>query len=72
MYYLGFPGGSGGKESALECKRPGCHPWVRKIPWRREWLPTTVFLNGEFHGQRNLARYSPWGRKESEQARSVT
>jgi len=28
--------------------------WVRKIPWRREWLPTSVFLSGEFHGQRSL------------------
>ena len=30
-------------------------PWVRKTPWRREWLPTPVFLSGEFHGQRSLA-----------------
>ena len=29
-------------------------PWVGKIPWRREWLPTPVFLPGEFHGQRSL------------------
>ena len=39
--------------------------WVRKIPWRREWLPTPVFLPEEFHGQRNLEGYSPWGHKES-------
>ena len=32
---------------------PGFRPWVRKIPWRREWLPTPVFLPGEFHGQRS-------------------
>ena len=38
-------------------------PWVGKIPWRREWLPTPVFLPGEFHGQRNLVGYSPWGRR---------
>ena len=41
--------------------------WVpslgRKIPWRREWHPIAVFLPGEFHGQRSLAGYSPWGRK---------
>ena len=37
------------------------HPWVGKILWRREWLPTPVFLPREFHGQRNLAGYSPWG-----------
>ena len=32
-------------------------------PWRREWLPTLVFLPGEFHGQRSLADYIPWGCK---------
>jgi len=36
---------------------------VGKIPWRREWQPTPVFLSGEFHGQRNLVGYSPWGHK---------
>ena len=44
---------------------PGFDPWVRKIPWRREWLPTPVFLPGEFHEQRNLVGYSPWGCIES-------
>ena len=34
-------------------------------PWRRKWLPTPVFLPGESHGQRSLAGYSPWGRKQS-------
>ena len=33
----------------------GFNPWLEKIPWRREWLPTPVFLPGEFHGQRSLA-----------------
>ena len=33
-------------------------------PWRRHWLPTPVFLPGEFHGQKSLAGYSPWGCKE--------
>ena len=41
-------------------------PWVRKIPWRREWLPTPAFLPGESHGQRSLAGYSSWGCKESD------
>ena len=41
-------------------------PWVRRIPWRREWLPIPVFLLGEFHGQRNLVGYIPWGHTESE------
>ena len=31
-----------------------------KMPWRREWLPTPVFLPGEFHGHRRLVGYSPW------------
>ena len=34
-----------------------------EIPWRREWLPTPVFWPGEFHGQKSLAGYSPWGRR---------
>ena len=38
--------------------------YLGKIPWRREWLPTAVFLLGEFHGQRSLVGYSPWGCKE--------
>ena len=42
--------------------------WVQSLDWedplRREWLPTAVFLSGEFHGQRSLAGYSPWGGKE--------
>ena len=34
---------------------------VGKIPWRRKWQPTPVFLPGEFHRQRSLVGYSPWG-----------
>ena len=41
-------------------------PWVGKIPWRRKWQPTPVFLPGEFHGQRSLAGYSPRDGKESD------
>ena len=36
-------------------------PWLRKIPWRRKWQPTPVFLPGESHGQRSPSGYSPWG-----------
>ena len=43
-----------------------------ELPWRREWQPTPVFLPGEFHGQRSLAGYSPWGRKESDTTEPVT
>ena len=62
LTYKGFPGGLDGKESASSAgRRPRFNPWVRKIPWRREWQPTLAFLPGESHGQRNLAGYSPWG-----------
>ena len=63
-YRFDFPGDSGGKESACRCRSHGFDPWVRKIPWRRKWLPTPVFLPGKSHGQRSLVGYSPWGRKE--------
>ena len=46
--------------------------WVGKIPWRREWQPTTVFLPGESHGQRSLVGYRPWGCKESDMAERLT
>ena len=59
----------------LQCKsqrRQRLDPWVRKIPWRRAWKPTTVFLPGESHGQRSLAGYGPWGRKESDMTEWLT
>ena len=62
-----FPSGTNGKEPARQCRRlrrRGFHPWVRKIPWRRSWQPTPVFLPGESHGQRSLAGYVPKGCKE--------
>ena len=49
-------GGLGGFPR-LQCRRPGFDPWVAKILWRREWLPTLVFLPGESHGLRSLAGY---------------
>ena len=61
----GFPGSSAGKESACMCGRPEFNPWVGKVSWRRERLPTPVFWPVEFHGQRSMAGYSPWGCKES-------
>ena len=45
----------------LQCRRPRFDPWVGKISWRRERLPTSVFWLGEFH-----ELYSPWGHKESD------
>ena len=66
---LGFPGGASGKELTCQCRRCKRHvlnPWVGKIPWRRAWQPTPVFLSGESHGQRSLVGYSPWGCKDSD------
>ena len=57
----GFPGGSVVK--SLSAMRHGFHPSVRKIPWRRKWQPSPVFLLGKFHRQRNLVGYSPGSRK---------
>ena len=42
----------------------GFNPWVGKIPWRRNWQPTPVFLPGESHGWRSMVGYSPRGHKE--------
>ena len=52
-------------EHAHHWWRPGFDPWVGKIPRRRAWQPTPVFLPGESHGQRSLGGYSPWGHKDS-------
>ena len=49
----------------LQGGRPRFDPWVRKIPWRRKWQPTPVFLPGKSHGRRSLVGYSPSGNKES-------
>ena len=48
------------------------NPWVRKIPWIKEWQPIPVFLSGEFHGQRSLVGYCPWGHKESDMTEQLT
>ena len=69
---MGFPGGSvvkKKKKTACQCRRHWRHgfaPWVGKIPWRRKWQPTPVFLPGESHGQRCLADYSPYVCKEAD------
>ena len=64
----GFPDGVSGKESARQCRRCRFEPWVGKIPWKRKWQHTPVFLPGISHGQRSLAGYSPWGCKELDKA----
>ena len=57
------------KEFACQCRRHrrcGFSPWVGNIPWNRKCQSISVFLPGQFHWQRGLAGYSPWGRKESD------
>ena len=50
--------------------------WLQAVgqedPWRREWQPTPVYLPREFHGQRSLVAYSPWGLKESDTTERLT
>ena len=74
IIHIVFPGGASGKEPACQsrgCKGYGFDPWVGKIPWRRAWQPTLVFLPGEHHGQRSLMVYSPQGHKESEMTKAT-
>ena len=55
------------KKSVCQCRRHqrcGFDPWAGKVPCRRKWQPTSVFLPGKFHGERSLVDYSPWGCKE--------
>ena len=57
---MGFPDGTGVKDPACQCRRHerlGFIPYVWKIPWRRAWQPTPIFLPGESNGQRRLAGY---------------
>ena len=63
MMYTGFPWWLSGKESTCQCRRHRFDPWVGKIPWRRKWQPTPVFLPGKSYGQRSPVGYSPWGHK---------
>ena len=65
MALLGLKASSG-EESACQRRRRknrGFDTWVRKIPWRRKWQLTPVFLPG-IHGQKSLVGYSPWDCKE--------
>ena len=69
----GFPCGASDQESTCNAgKRCGFDPWTRKIPWRRAWQPTPVFMPGESHGQRSLVGYGLWGCKESDTNKQLT
>ena len=50
----------------------GFNPWFQKIPWRREWQPTPVFLPEKSHGQRSLVDFGPWDCKESDTTEQLT
>ena len=72
---MGFPGGASGEEPTCQCrsyKKHGLDPWVGKIPWRRKWQPTPVFLPAESHGQRSLVGHNPWGHKELDMTERLT
>ena len=60
LKFMGSPGGSDSKKSACNAGDTEDSSSVRKIPWRRKWQPTLVFLPGQSHGQRSLEGYSPW------------
>ena len=64
--------GPAGLPLRLQCGRPGLHPWVGKIPWRRAWKPTPIFLPGESHGQRSLVGCSPWGPKQPDTTQQLS
>ena len=66
--YFRLPMWSSGKESTSQCRRfrkGGFNPCIKKIPWRKKWQPTPVFLPEKFHGQRSLAGYIAHGVTES-------
>ena len=71
----GVPWLLSGKESPCLCKIHKRHrfdPWVRKIPWKKKWQATPVFLLGECCGQRNLGGYSPWDHIESDMSERLS
>ena len=69
---LDCPGGSDGKDSAGNAEDPGSIPGLGRSPGEGNDKPTPVSLPGEFHGQRSLAGYSPWGHKESDMTEQLT
>ena len=67
-----FPGCSDSKESALQHRGCRLTPGWERFPGEEKGKPTPVFLPAEFHGQRSLAGYSPWGPKESAMTEQLT
>ena len=69
---MGFPGGASGKEPSCQWRRPGFSPGSGRSSGGVNGKPTPVFLPGEFHGQRSLVGYSPWGRKSQTRLKSLS
>ena len=61
--YPGLPWWLSCKEVTCQFRKWGLNPWVGKIPQKRKWQPTLVFLPRKSHGQRKLVDYSQWGHK---------
>ena len=62
--YFRLPSWSSAKEPTCQCRRcrkGGFDPYIKKIPWRKKWQPTPVFLPEKLHGQRSLAGYLAHG-----------
>ena len=65
LYIVELPRQLSGKESTCQCRRCGFNPWVGKIPLKRKWQSTPVFLPGKSHGQGSRVGYNPRGHKKS-------
>ena len=67
-HFQGFTGGTSAKNSLANVGEKACgfNPWAQKIPCRRAWQHSPVFLPGESRGQRSLVGYCLWGCKESD------
>ena len=63
---------SDGKYSICNAGDSNSMPGSGKVPWRRKWQPTLVFLPGEFHGQRSLVGYNSWSHKELDMTKLLT
>ena len=72
LHFTSVPSGSDSKESACDTGDQGSIPGSGRFPCRREWLPSPVFLPGEFHGQRHLSSCSPWSCKELDTVKQLT
>ena len=69
---MGLPRWLSGKESACQCRRCEFDPWAGKIPWRRKWQPTPVFLPRESLGRQSLVGYVHGVAKESDAAEQLS